>query len=149
MNAMPFRSAPTRRGSSATQSEIAIGRVLADMGSADQLAHVDPALRVACPVCEALSHQRCLERNPKQYVTPHAERAALVTSTADYAVNRPVAFSAPGPASTNLTPTQDAADRAANRLVVFSAPNPASTNLTAIKDADRAAAFAVHFTPPA
>jgi len=49
------------------------------MGSADQLAHADPALRVACPTCEALSHQRCLERNPKQYVTPHAERAALVT----------------------------------------------------------------------
>jgi hypothetical protein len=78
MNAMPFRSASTRRASSATQSEIAIGRVLADMGSADQLAHADPALRVACPVCEALSHQRCLERNPKQYVTPHAERAALI-----------------------------------------------------------------------
>jgi hypothetical protein len=121
MNAMPFRPAATRRGSSATQSEIAIGRVLADMGSADQLAHADPALRVACPVCEALSHQRCLERNPKQYVTPHAERAALVTS---------------------------AADRAANRVVVFSAPIPASTNLTAVQDADRAAAFAVHFTPP-
>jgi Domain of unknown function (DUF1707)/Domain of unknown function (DUF4190) len=83
MNAMPFRSASTRRASSATQSEIAIGRVLADMGSADQLAHADPALRVACPVCEALSHQRCLERNPKQYVTPHAERAALLTSAAD------------------------------------------------------------------
>ena len=88
MNAMPFRSASTRRASSATQSEIAIGRVLADMGSADQLAHADPALRVACPVCEALSHQRCLERNPKQYVTPHAERAALVTSTADHAADR-------------------------------------------------------------
>ena len=82
MNAMPFRSAPTRRASSATQSEIAIGRVLADMGSADQLAHADPIIRVACPVCEALSHQRCLERNPKQYVTPHAERAALVAGTA-------------------------------------------------------------------
>ena len=122
MNAMPFRPAPTRRASRATQSEIAISRVLADMGSADQLAHADPALRVACPVCEALSHQRCLERNPKQYVTPHAERATLVTSIADHA---------------------------ANRLVVFSAPNPASTNLTAIQDADRAAAFAVHFTPPA
>jgi hypothetical protein len=122
MNAMPFRSAPTRRASSATQSEIAIGRVLADMGSADQLAHADPALRVACPVCEALSHQRCLERNPKQYVTPHAERAALVTSTAD---------------------------RAASRVVVFSAPSPASTNPTAIQDADRAAAFAVRFTPSA
>ena len=119
---MPFRLTPTRRASSATQSEIAIGRVLADMGSADQLAHADPALRVACPVCEALSHQRCLERNPKQYVTPHAERAALVTSTAD---------------------------DAANRLVVFSAPSPASTNLTAIQDADRTAAFAVRFTPPA
>ena len=126
MNAMPFRQAPTRRASSATQSQIAIGRVLADMGSADQLAHADPALQVACPVCEALSHERCLERNPKQYVTPHAQRAALVTSAADRA-----------------------ADRAANRLVVFSAPSPASTNLTAIQDADRAAAFAVHFTPPA
>jgi len=145
MNATPFRSAPTRRASSATQSEIAIGRVLADMGSADQLAHADPALRVACPVCEALSHQRCLERNPKQYVTPHAERATLVTSTAD----RPVVFSAPSPASTNLTATQDAPDRAASPLVVFSAPNPASANLTAIKDADRAAAFAVRFTSPA
>ena len=122
MNAMPFRQAPTRRASSATQSQIAIGRVLADMGSADQLAHADPALQVACPVCEALSHERCLERNPKQYVTPHAQRAALVTS---------------------------AADRAANRLVVFSAPSPASTNLTATQDADRAAAFAVRFTPPA
>jgi hypothetical protein len=52
------------------------------MGSADQLAHTDPAIRVACPVCEALSHQRCLERNPKQYVTPHAERTALVTGAA-------------------------------------------------------------------
>ena len=82
MSAMPFRSAPTRRASSATQSEIAISRVLADMGSADQLAHTDPAIRVACPVCEALSHQRCLERNPKQYVTPLAERAALVTGAA-------------------------------------------------------------------
>jgi Mrp family chromosome partitioning ATPase len=121
MNAMPFRSAPIRRASSATQSEIAIGRVLADMGSADQLAHADPALRVACPVCEALSHERCLERNPKQYVNPHAERAALVTSTADHA---------------------------ANRLVVFSAPSPAGTSPTAIQDADRAAAFAVRFTPP-
>ncbi len=121
MNAMPFRSAPTRRASSATQSEIAIGRVLVDVGSADQLAHADPALRVACPVCEALSHQRCLERNPKQYVTSHAERVALVTSGIDHA---------------------------ANRLVVFSAPSPASTNLTAIKDADRASAFAVRFTPP-
>jgi hypothetical protein len=122
MNAMPFRSASTRRASSATQSEIAIGRVLADMGRADQLARADPALRVACPVCEALSHQRCLERSPKQYVTPHAERAALATSTAD---------------------------RAANRLVVFSAPGPASTNLAAIHEADRAAAFTVRFTPPA
>ena len=92
MNAMPFRSASTRRASSATQSEIAIGRVLADMGSADQLAHADPALRVACPDCEALSHQRCLERNPKQYITPHAERAALVTSTA----GRTQAFAAGG-----------------------------------------------------
>jgi hypothetical protein len=95
------------------------------MGSADQLAHADPALRVACPVCEALSHQRCLERNPKQYVTPHAERAALVTSTAATAA------------------------RAANRLVVFSAPSPASTHLSAIDDVDRTAALAVRFTPPA
>ncbi len=145
---MPFRPAPTRRASNATQSEIAIGRVIADMGSADQLAHADPALRVACPVCEALSHQRCLERNPKQYVTPHAERAALVTSSADHAANRLIVFSAPNPASTNLTAIQDA-DRAANRIVVFSAPNPASTNLTAIQDADRAAAVTVRFTPPA
>jgi hypothetical protein len=82
MNAMPFRSAPSRRARGATQSEIAINRVLADWGSADQLAHTDPALRVACPACEALSHQRCLERNPKQYVTPHAERAALVAGAA-------------------------------------------------------------------
>jgi hypothetical protein len=145
---MPFRPAPTRRASNATQSEIAIGRVLADMGSADQLAHADPALRVACPVCEALSHERCLERNPKQYVTPHAERAALVTSTADHAANRLIVFSALNPASTNLTAIQDA-DRAANRIVMFSAPNPASTNLTAIQDADRAAAVTVRFTPPA
>jgi hypothetical protein len=77
---MPFRPAPSRRTSGVTQSEIAISRVIADMGSADQLAHANPALRVACPICEALSHQRCLERNPKQYVTPHAERAALVAS---------------------------------------------------------------------
>ena len=82
MSAMPFRSAPTRRASSVTQSEIAISRVIADMGSADQLAHADPAIWVACPVCEALSHQRCLERNPKHYVTPHAERAALATGAA-------------------------------------------------------------------
>ncbi len=147
MNAMPFRPAPTRRASSATQSEIAIGRVLADMGSADQLAHADPALQVACPVCEALSHQRCLERNPKQYVTPHAERAALVSSTTYHAADRLV-FSAPNPASTSLTVVPDA-DRAANRLVVFSAPNPASTSLTVVPDADRAAAFAVRFTPSA
>jgi hypothetical protein len=52
------------------------------MGSADQLAHADPAIWVACPVCEALSHQRCLERNPKHYVTTHAERTALATGTA-------------------------------------------------------------------
>jgi hypothetical protein len=96
--------------------------VTADIGSADQLAHADPALRVPCPICEALSDQRCLERDPKQYVTPHAERAALATSTAD---------------------------RAANRLVVFSAPSPASANLAATHEADRAAAFAVRFTPPA
>ena len=73
---MPYRRAPSRR-SGVTQTGIAISRVVADMGSADQLAHADPALRVACPACEALSHQRCLERNPKQYVPPHAERAAL------------------------------------------------------------------------
>lgn len=79
---MPSRPAPSRRSSRVTQSEIAISRVLADMGSADQLAHADPALRVACPACEALSHQRCLERNPKHYVTPHAERTALVTDAA-------------------------------------------------------------------
>src|SRR6185437_9203016 len=106
MNAMPFRSASTRRASSATQSEIAIGRVLADMGSADQLAHADPSLRVACPVCEALSHQRCLERDPKRYVTSHAERAALVTSAADEAASRLIVFSAASPASTDLSATQ-------------------------------------------
>ena len=82
MNAMPFRTAPARRAPRGTQSEIAINRVIADRGSADQLAHADPALRVACPACEALSHQRCLERNPKQYVSPHAERAALVAGAA-------------------------------------------------------------------
>jgi hypothetical protein len=140
MNAIPFRPAPTRRSSSATQSEIAIGRV-----RADQLAHTDPALWVACPVCEALTHQRCLERNPKQYVTPHAERAALVTSAADRVV-----FSAPpGPVSTTLAAIQDTADLAASRLVVFSAPSPATTDLAAIPDTDRAAAFGVRFTPPA
>ncbi|HEY0716181.1 MAG TPA: hypothetical protein VGD68_01085 [Streptosporangiaceae bacterium] len=53
--------------------------MIATLGSADQLAHAHPALRVACPSCEALTHQRCLERNPKQYVTPHAARSALVT----------------------------------------------------------------------
>jgi hypothetical protein len=73
---------PSRRFFSATQSEIAINRVLADRGSADQLAHANPALRVACPSCEALSHERCLERNPKQYVAPHAARAALVAPAA-------------------------------------------------------------------
>ncbi len=78
---MPYRPAPSRR-SGVTQTGIAISRVVADMGSADQLAHADPALRVACPACEALSHQRCLERNPKQYVTPHAERAALALRAA-------------------------------------------------------------------
>ena len=41
------------------------------------------------------------------------------------------------------------ADRAANRVVVFSAPNPASADLTAIQDDDRTAAFAVRFTPSA
>src|ERR1700733_5041970 len=98
---MPFRPAPSRRGHNVTQTGIAISRVLADRGSAAQLAHADPALRVPCPVCEALSHQRCLERNPKQYVTPHAERAALVTSTADHAADRLIVFSAPSAASTN------------------------------------------------
>jgi len=50
---------------------------------------------------------------------------------------------------------EEAADRAADRLAafsapVFSAPSPARTNLTAIQEAvDRAAAFAVRFTPPA
>ena len=68
---------------------------------------------------------------------------------ADHAADRLVVFSAPSPASTKLTAIQEAADHAANRLVVFSAPSPASTNLTAIQDADRAAAFAVRFTPPA
>ena len=96
---MPFRPAPTRRASSATQSEIAISRVLADMGSADQLAHADPAIRVACPVCEALSHQRCLERNPKQYVTPHAERAALIPGAAALPVRRSVFLVLDFPAS--------------------------------------------------
>jgi hypothetical protein len=84
MNAMPFRSAPSRRAPTATQSEIAINRMLADMGSADQLAHAGPALRVDCPYCEALSYQRCLERNPKVYVAPHAVRAALVTRAATH-----------------------------------------------------------------
>jgi hypothetical protein len=79
---MPYRPAPSRRASRATQTGIAIGRVVADMGSADQLAHTDPALRVACPSCEAVSHQRCLERNPKHYVTPHDERTALATMAA-------------------------------------------------------------------
>ncbi len=78
---MPYRPAPSRR-SGVTQTGIAISRVVADMGSADQLAHADPALRVACPSCEALSHQRCLERDPKHYVTPHAARAALVARAA-------------------------------------------------------------------
>jgi hypothetical protein len=74
---------PSRRATRVTQSEIAINRVIADLGSADQLAHAHPALRVACPSCEALSHQRCLERNPKQYVSPHAARAALVVPSAN------------------------------------------------------------------
>jgi hypothetical protein len=98
MNAMPFRSVPIRRASSATPSEIATGHVLADMGSADQLAHADPALRVTCPLCEARSRQRGLERNPEQYVTPHAERAALVTSTADRTTPIPDDQAAPPPA---------------------------------------------------
>ncbi len=76
---MPFRAGSSRKMSTATQSEIAINRVLADWGSADQLAHADPAMRFACPSCEALSHQRCVERDPKHYVTPHAARSALVT----------------------------------------------------------------------
>lgn len=69
---------PSRRAASATQSEIAIYRVIATFGSADQRAHANPALRVACPSCEALTHQRCVERDPKHYVTPHAARAALI-----------------------------------------------------------------------
>src|ERR1700683_772726 len=145
MNAIPFRPAPARRSSSATQSEIAIGRVVASMGSADQLAHADPALWLGCPVCEALPHQRCLERNPKQYVPPHAERAALVTSAAD----RLVVFSAPGPVGSDVTAIPDTADLAASRLVTFSAPSPATTDLAAIPETDRAAAFGVRFTPPA
>jgi len=45
---------------------------------------------------------------------------------------------------------EEAADPAADRLAAFSAPSPARTNLTAIQEADdRAAAFAVRFTPPA
>ena len=45
---------------------------------------------------------------------------------------------------------EEDADRDADRQAAFSAPSPASTNLTAIQeDADRAAAFAVRFTPPA
>jgi hypothetical protein len=87
------------------------------MGSADQLAHADPALWVACPVCEALTHQRCLERNPKQYVTPHAERAALVT----LAANRLVVFSAPSPATTDPAAIPDT-DRAAAFGVRFTPP---------------------------
>jgi hypothetical protein len=43
---------------------------------------------------------------------------------------------------------EEAADYAADRLAAFSAPSPASTNLTAIQEAaDCAAAFAVRFTP--
>jgi len=45
---------------------------------------------------------------------------------------------------------EEDADHEADRLVPFSAPSPARTNLTAIPEAaDRAAAFAVRFTPPA
>jgi hypothetical protein len=45
---------------------------------------------------------------------------------------------------------EEADDHAADRLAAFSAPSPARTNLTAIQEAaDRAAAFAVRFTPPA
>jgi hypothetical protein len=48
------------------------------------------------------------------------------------------------------TAREEAADRDADRLAAFSAPSPASTNLTAIQEAaDRNAAFAVRFTPPA
>jgi len=81
MNAMPFSSVPSRGARTATQSEIAISRVLTDMKS-DQFVRVDPALCVACPSCEALSHQRFLERNPRVYVAPHAGCAALVTGAA-------------------------------------------------------------------
>jgi hypothetical protein len=109
MNAMRFRSASTRRASSAAQSKIAIGRVLAEIRGPDHLVHADPALRAARPVREALSHQRRLERNPEQYVTPHAQRAALVTSTADLGTNRLFVFSAARPAGVSLTAIQEAA----------------------------------------
>ena len=43
-----------------------------------------------------------------------------------------------------------AADHAANRQAAFSAPSPASTDLTAIQEAaDHTAAFAIRFIPPA
>jgi hypothetical protein len=111
MNAMRFRSASTRRASSAAQSKIAIGRVLAEIRSPDHLVHADPALRAARPVRGALSHQRRLERNPNQYVTPHAQRAALVASTADLGANRLIVFSAARPASISLTAIQEGAGR--------------------------------------
>jgi hypothetical protein len=45
---------------------------------------------------------------------------------------------------------EEAADHAANRQVPFSAPSPAGTDLTATQEAaDNAAAFAVRFIPPA
>ena len=68
---------------------------------------------------------------------------------ADPAAERLAAFSAPSPADTDLTATQEAADprRPAGRVL---APGPAKTDLTAIQEAaDRPAAFAVRFTPPA
>ena len=82
MNAMRFRSASTRRASSAAQSKIAIGRVLAEIRSPDHPVHADPA---------------------------HAQRAALVTSTADLGANRLIVFSAARPASVSLTAIQEAA----------------------------------------
>jgi hypothetical protein len=49
---------------------------------------------------------------------------------------------------------EEADDHAADRQAAFSAPSPASTDLTAVQEADdhaadRPAAFSVRFTPPA
>jgi hypothetical protein len=55
MNAMRFRSVPTRGASSATQSKIAIGRVPADIRSPDHLVHADPALWAARPASVSLA----------------------------------------------------------------------------------------------